>query len=247
MFNYRLEKLLEKKIKQTKTNNYHSTPILFEEKYLLEEAYRKTDKNVCRDFVELLHDFLISKISSNEFKAFESLHDFELQRVEGSNVIGGFYDYNTRKITLLISDDVLAQIQKADDKQLDIITDNIWTNFVHEDTHKQQFQKYDNSKNYASPKSLDWSDNLEKSLDYFEQVMEADAYGREIGARLKTIYEFSTDSGHLLKKIFQDINNNDVTDEYSSKIINIYKHPKNKATKKFFRALYDFLNDQELK
>lgn len=246
MLSYRLEKLLEKKLRQTKANIYHSAPILFEEKYLLEEAYKKTDKSTCRDFVELLHDFLISKISPDEFKTFESQHDFELQRVEGSNVIGGFYDYKTRKITLLMSDDFLNQIQKADGKQLDIITDNIWTNFVHEDTHKQQFQKYNKSKNYTSPKSLDWNDNLEKSLDYFGQAVEADAYGREIGARLKTIYEFSTDTDHLLKKIFQDINNNDVVDEYSSKIINIYKHPKNKATKKFFRALYDFLNDQEL-
>ena len=61
---------------------------------------------------------------------------------------------------------------------------------MHEDTYAQQqkVSKVDIKRNYIPPESLDWKGDLEKSLSYFDQSIEADAYGREIAGRLISQY-----------------------------------------------------------
>lgn len=103
---------------------------------------------------------------------------------------------------------------------------------------------YNIYKKYKNPVSLDWKNIMDKDLNYFDQFVEADAYGREIGARLEHIYN------KILSKstILNYINNNNISDEYCKKIINIYKGPRisKKSNQSFFRALYDYLVGNEL-
>lgn len=205
----------------------------------IKEAYRKTDESICLDFVHLIHDYLKGEISQNIFFEFQKQHDFELFPTEGKDIIYAIYHTQSRKIHLYLSQDYLEQIALG--KDLESIAKRIWTNFMHEDTHAQQQKasKADLSKNYIQPESLDWEDDLEKSLPYFDQSIEADAYGREIASRLLAQYSEKSD-------IYEAVAKNKVKDAYAAKIINIYKNPKCKNSKKFFRAFFDVLQDNEL-
>lgn len=204
----------------------------------IKEAYRKTDEQMCIDFVYLLKDFLNREISTDLFLDFQEKHDFELHVAEGEGIIHAEYLAQFRKIYLYLSPDFLEKISQGED--LENIAKNIWTNFMHEDTHAQQqkVSKVDLKKNYIPPESLDWKD-VEKSLAYLDQPIEADAYGREIADRL--IAQYSDKSN-----IYKDVAENTVKDDYAAKIINTYKNPKCKNSKKFFRAFFDVLQNNDL-
>lgn len=204
----------------------------------VKEAYRKTDEQMCIDFVYLLKDFLNGEISTDLFLDYQGKHDFELQVAEGEGIIQAGYRTQFRKIYLYLSPDVLEKISQGED--LENIAKNIWTNFMHEDTHAQQQKasKVDLKKNYIPPESLDWKD-VEKSLAYLDQPIEADAYGREIAGRLIAQYSDKSD-------IYKDVAENTVKDDYAAKIINTYKNPKCKNSKKFFRAFFDVLQNNDL-
>lgn len=204
----------------------------------IKEAYRKTDEQMCIDFVYLLKDFLNGEISTDLFLDYQGKHDFELQVAEGEGIIQAGYRTQFRKIYLYLSPDVLEKISQGED--LENIAKNIWTNFMHEDTHAQQQKasKVDLKKNYIPPESLDWKD-VEKSLAYLDQPIEADAYGREIAGRLIAQYSDKSD-------IYKDVAENTVKDDYAAKIINTYKNPKCKNSKKFFRAFFDVLQNNDL-
>lgn len=204
----------------------------------IKEAYRKTDEQMCIDFVYLLKDFLNEEISTDLFLDYQGKHDFELHVAEGEGIIQAEYRTQFRKIYLYLSPDFLEKISQ--DKDLENIAKNIWTNFMHEDTHAQQQKasKIDLKKDYIPPESLDWKD-VEKSLAYLDQPIEADAYGREIASRLIAQYSDKSD-------IYKDVAENTVKDDYAAKIINTYKNPKCKNSKKFFRAFFDVLQNNDL-
>lgn len=204
----------------------------------IKEAYRKTDEQMCIDFVYLLKDFLNGEISTDLFLDFQEKHDFELHVAEGEGIIHAEYLTQFRKIYLYLSPDFLEKISQG--KDLENIAKNIWTNFMHEDTHAQQQKasKIDLKKDYIPPESLDWKD-IEKSLAYLDQPIEADAYGREIADRLIAQYSDKSD-------IYKDVAENTVKDDYATKIINTYKNPKCKNSKNFFRAFFDVLQNNDL-
>lgn len=204
----------------------------------IKEAYRKTDEQMCIDFVYLLKDFLNEEISTDLFLDYQGKHDFELHVAEGEGIIQAEYRTQFRKIYLYLSPDFLEKISQGED--LENIAKNIWTNFMHEDTHAQQQKasKIDLKKDYIPPESLDWKD-VEKSLAYLDQPIEADAYGREIASRLIAQYSDKSD-------IYKDVAENTVKDDYAAKIINTYKNPKCKNSKKFFRAFFDVLQNNDL-
>lgn len=205
----------------------------------IKEAYRKTDEQMCIDFVYLLKDFLSGEISADLFLDFQGQHDFELHVVDGEGIIYADYHTRPRKVYLYLSRDVLEKISQSED--LESIAKNIWTNFIHEDTHAQQqkVSKVDIKRNYIPPESLDWKGDLEKSLSYFDQSIEADAYGREIAGRLISQYAEKSN-------IYKDVAENKVKDDYAAKVINIYKNPKCKNSKRFFRAFFDILQNNDL-
>lgn len=204
----------------------------------IKEAYRKTDEQMCIDFVYLLKDFLNREISADLFLDYQGKHDFELHVAEGEGIIQAEYRTQFRKIYLYLSPDFLEKISQGED--LENIAKNIWTNFMHEDTHAQQQKasKIDLKKDYIPLESLDWKD-VEKSLAYLDQPIEADAYGREIAGRLIAQYSDKSD-------IYKDVAENTVKDDYAAKIINTYKNPKCKNSKKFFRAFFDVLQNNDL-
>lgn len=205
----------------------------------IKEAYRKTNEQMCIDFVYLLKDFLNGEISTDLFLDYQGRHDFELHVTEGEDIIYAEYRTQFRKIYLYLSPDFLEKISQG--KDLENIAKNIWTNFMHEDTHAQQQKasKIDLKRNYTPPENLDWKDDLEKSLAYFDQPVEADAYGREIAGRLIAQYPKKDD-------IYKDVAENRIKDDYAAEIINTYKNPKCKNSKKFFRAFFDVLQNNDL-
>lgn len=204
----------------------------------IKEAYRKTDEQMCIDFVYLLKDFLNGEISTDLFLDFQEKHDFELHVAEGEEIIHAEYCTQFRKIYLYLSPDFLEKISQG--KDLENIAKTTWTNFIHEDTHAQQQKasKIDLKKDYIPPESLDWKD-VEKSLAYLDQPIEADVYGREIAGRLIAQYSDKSD-------IYKGVAENTVKDDYAAKIINTYKNPKCKNSKKFFRAFFDVLQNNGL-
>lgn len=168
---------------------------------------------------------------------------FEL--VDGKNAIGGYFDLEYRVIVIQVTKDVLDVILEAEEESLKKLAEDFWTNFCHEDTHRQQAakSKVEINRNYKSINSQYWDVDLEEDFSYFDQSIEADAYGREIGAKLQILYPNESTSG-----IFNLISRNKIKNQYCKYIINIYKDPRmsDKANHSFFRALYDYLEGNEL-
>lgn len=205
--------------------------------YLLAESYSKTDEYTCLSVLMSLKLFLNNEITKDDYDFQCKKNRLNINIIKGTQNISGFYDTNTKKITIFITSDIIDEICNCNNVQdLKKIADNIWTAFVHEDTHMQQDSK-------SCSKFKNKYVNLEDNFDYFNQKIEADAYGREIGARLKKIYPKKS-----VLNIFLKVNSNDISDDYSKKLIEIYKDPRvdKNVTKHFFRALYDFLEENEL-
>ena len=95
--------------------------------------------------------------------------------------------------------------------------------------------------NYISSTNI-FLEDLGKDIDYFNQTVEADAYGREIAARLEKIYPTET-----VSNLFSRITSNDIQDDYIKKIIGVYKDPRisDNANRAFFRSIYDFLKEEK--
>lgn len=213
---------------------------------LLAEAYTRNDSIDWLDVFKHLKDFISKDISKEGFfKYCDDLQiDLEIVKKSGE-FIGGQFNLDSRRIIIIITYDILMSILKADSEELQNLTYNFWINFTHEDTHKQQqnsAKDYNIYKNYKNLTNSFWTVDLGESLDYFDQQIEADAYGREIGARLETLYKNKS-----LSSIFSSISANSINDDYCRRIINVYKDPRisERANKSFFRALYDFLNKNE--
>lgn len=95
---------------------------------------------------------------------------------------------------------------------------------------------------YKCTKKLDCVDFLGKDFDYFNQAEVADAYGREIAVKLSSFYKDKT-----VFDIFRMVVKDNIDDDYSKKVINIYKYFKidEEVMKHFYRALYDALIGNE--
>lgn len=95
---------------------------------------------------------------------------------------------------------------------------------------------------YKCTKKRDCLDFLGKDFYYFNQVSNADLYGKYVAARLSSLYKDKT-----VLDIFRVVVNDNIDDDYSKKVINIYKYFKidNEVMKHFYRALYDALVGNE--
>lgn len=211
----------------------------------LSEAYIRNNSIDWLDVFEHIKNFVSGDMSQKEFFNYCDSIGIALEVVDGVGLVGGQFDLNSRKIIMMLTNDILNQILDSDLDDLLSLATIFWINFIHEDTHRQQLKAagdFNIFKNYKPSTVSDWTEDLGKDLNYFNQQVEADAYGREIGAKLENIYNDSN-----VYKIFSDINANKIKDLYCKKIINVYKDPRisDKANKSFFRALYDFLNKNE--
>lgn len=215
--------------------------------FLLSEAYVRNENIDWLKVFDKIKRLALNKISNEEFFNFLDSLELEFEIVEGKKLVGGEFNVNTRKIIIQLTQDVLFDIMIANDKELRLLADVFYVNFTHEDTHRQQQNSagdYDIFKNYKNPTQLYWNEDLSEDFDYFNQQIEADAYGREVGARLEIAYKDED-----ITDIFFDVNSNNIKDSYCKKIINVYKDPRisDKANRSFFKAMYDYLNKNEIK
>ena len=95
---------------------------------------------------------------------------------------------------------------------------------------------------YKCTKKMDCLDFLGKDFDYFNQVEVADAYGREIAVKLSSLYK-----DKIVFDIFGMVVKDNIDDDYSKKVINIYKYFRidKEVMKHFYCALYDTLCGNE--
>lgn len=212
----------------------------------IQESYKKTSILPCFEFLCVLQKFLQGKISKDtfDFKLEKLKFGFEVINSNDSCIKGDFLP-STGKVLITITKDLISSIRRADEDTLKLISLNFWTNFVHEDTHKQQFNKcgFNLDKKYVKLENTTFYNGKLQNVEYkyFDQSIEADAYGREIGARLSVIYNNNIDG------IYESISNNSISDEYIKEIINVYKDPRisDKNSRKFYRALFDVVENNE--
>lgn len=100
----------------------------------------------------------------------------------------------------------------------------------------------------SDPTNLD----IRQNVDYFNQLIEADAYIREVGEILKTLYNIPKEGvepfqSGLVTGIINDVRNGKIKDDDVQQITNIYWDPRidKKAKMKFFGTLYEYLYGEE--
>ena len=211
--------------------------------FRLMEAYKCTKKLDCMDFLKTLKKACLNEITETDFKKYCDDKKISFELAKGEEGIGGYFDLNEAKITILLTKDIFIKVMLADEQELGILAANLWCNYTHEHTHMQQAKVSKiGFKNYRPSAVEYWDEDFGKSFDYFNQTIEADAYGREIAARLSSYY-----IGETVFDIFERIRKNDISEDYSKKIINIYKDFRidEEVMKHFYRALYDALIGNE--
>lgn len=224
-------------------NNY----TLFIPRTWLTEAYKKSNDVDWVEVLRLYKDCMRNEVSEKDFTSYLDKNKIAFEIVDGEGLIGGQFELSTQRVIMVFTKDIEEEIFYANESMLKNLAANFWINFIHEDTHRQQFNAagdYNIFKKYKAPATLDWTADLMTNLDYYDQSVEADAYGRDVGARLQT--KFGKRSNfHTISLISSD---RDVNDDYCQKLISIYKDPRisKKSHIAFFRALYDFLSENEL-
>lgn len=210
--------------------------------FLLAESYIRKSNSICLLFLKHLRNSLNSDKDTRDFLDFCKNNKVALEIVDGKDGMGGQFSLSTQTIIFQITKDVLFKIGIANDGVLESYANILWTNFTHEDTHAQQMSKSKVKLNYISPTNRFWVEDLGKDIDYFNQTVEADAYGREIAARLEKMYPMES-----VSNLFSRITSNDIQDDYTKKIIGVYKDPRinDNANKAFFRSIYDFLKEEK--
>lgn len=213
--------------------------------FRLSEAYARNNNVDWLDVFEKIKLRFSGKLTNQAWSDYCLSTGIGFELVDGECGIGGYFDLDCRMIVMQVTKDVLEIILEAEDEALKELAKLFWTNFCHEDTHRQQAakSKVEINRNYTSIDSEYWDVDLGESFSYFDQGIEADAYGREIGAKLQILYPNESTS-----RIFNLISGNKIKDRYCRCIINIYKDPRisDKANHSFFRALYDYLEGNEL-
>lgn len=210
--------------------------------FLLAESYIRKSNRVCLLFLKHLRNSLNNDKDTKDFLSFCKNNKVALEIVDGEDGMGGQFSLSTQTIIFQMTKDVLFNVGTANDDMLELYADVLWTNFTHEDTHAQQASKSKVKLNYTSPTNKFWDEDLGKDIDYFNQTVEADAYGREIAARLEKLYPTET-----VSNLFLRITSNSIQDDYIKKIIGVYKDPRinDNANKAFFRSIYDFLKEEK--
>lgn len=228
-------------IPQGRSSKYHFSF----KSFLLAEVYKRNQDSI--DWLDVFKNIrlrLSQKLSTTEWETYCKNLGIRLEIVKREQSIGGYFDIDECEVVIEFSYDVLLDIETANEKKLQTLAKNFWVNFVHEDTHRQQQMSSKESiyKNYKPTRIKDWNKDLKEDLEYFDQHIEADEYGREIGARLQELYPRETPSS-----IFSEISENNVKDQYVKNIINVYRDPRmtSQNSQRFFRALYDFLSGDE--
>lgn len=229
--------------------------------YVLRESYKRTDFYTCIGFFRDLWLWQTGQIPEKEFNQNNIKRKMRLQVIDDDRAtVSGKFVPDTGLIIITFSQSFLDLIQRiqskfdaADYAKLEEVADYFWTCFVHEDTHRQQveattfrfFDKYVTYDFNTDPFDLDIIQNLK----YYNQPIEADAYGREVAETLRLEYPKRTEDINPkltpTENIFKWIDSKEIKDRYALSLILTYKDPRisDKARKNFYRAIYDYLTD----
>lgn len=210
--------------------------------YWLAETYSKTNYKVVED---LLQNLILFYPDKNKYQKefFEKEFKYKIgfyQVPESYSINCCFFDPNLKMTIIPIKESKIIELCSDPNTYKNYLA-FLRQKIVHEDTHKQQFDRYEGySKDYKFPNNEAFSLKTQADVDYFSQTIEADAYGREAGQTLKDAFP-DTYSEILFKMLMTD--KTDCIKEYTD----VYKDPRisRKAFQHFWRALYDYLKENE--
>ena len=203
------------------------------------EEYSKTSLEDINLLVDTLTDFFLKKIKINQLYELTAKCRIGFELVpEDTNVYNRFDPNLGITIIPIKSSQIEALIKDPDFKKRYL--KYLKYSIVHEDTHKQQFGRYEGySKNYKYPNYTGNPFELLSPEDvaYFSQTIEADSYGRQVGEALKHLYPEKP-----ISWIFKNVDNPETED-----LLNVFRSSKisKKAFQHFWRALYDYVEGNE--
>lgn len=223
----------------------------FDKLRLLNEAYHKTGKEECYEIITALISKLRRAITDEQYQLFCDMLNIHTSVLEGYDysAISASYGRVSETFEIQYTKHFEDDLKRSTKDDIGLFVDNLWTAFIHEDKHKQQNSKIPKdiklklNNSYVTylpsdPTNLSYPQNLE----YYNQVTEADAYGREVGGRLVSQYGNNVSTSRMLGLL-----KTNKDDSYVRTIYNIYKDPRisQEATEHFFRSLFDFLEGNE--
>lgn len=192
------------------------------ETVVINESFSETNTTFLKDLI-----LDIKNSTDNEFSSILEKYNIKIN-ITGSDRL--FYaDYNGSCVNFYINKTLLKIIKNADNEDLQNLYIIFAALYSHEDAHVQQLSKYNFLKNYKANIS---SDPDKPDLEYFDQTIEAAAYGKQMGKHLKTLYPEKS-----IYELYDIIENTEDVKYF----MDIYRDPaiSKAAKKKFYRALFD--------
>lgn len=204
----------------------------------MKEVYSTTNmkpvKNVFKAFLKFLKFEITPTKYSNVEKQNKVLIDIVEENSDYYLVKKAQYRNSDKFIIIYIYNNTIERILKDEDL-IDQFEQEVFDEFVHEDTHKQQYSKKNNDAiKFNIPKS--------DSIEYVKHYAEIDAYARQTGFILKQ--EFPNLSA---KEIISKVGKDEYKNTKAKDFIKTYKDPAitNKESNKFFSTLWQYLNGEE--
>lgn len=204
----------------------------------MKEVYSTTNMKPVENIFKAFIKFLKHEITPSEYSKVEDQNKVIIDIVDESSenylVNKASYNNTNKYIYIYLYNNTVERILE-DEKLIDQLEQEFFDEFVHEDTHLQQYQKKNNDNiKYNVPKPI--------SIDYAKHYTEIDAYARQTAYILKQ--EFP---GLSAKEIVSKIEKNEVKNKKAKDFIKTYKHPiiTNKESNKFFATLWECLNGEE--
>lgn len=207
----------------------------------LNEAYKKTELAFIKDFVKSFYACLDGQISQEAFEKIQTFNNVRILFDDADTKQEFFLDARCKAddnaIVFLTNWYTFQKLLNRDKEYRREFAKGLEALYTHEDTHRQQFKQYADLEDY---KTLD--NQKVSNLDYYDQCIEADAYGRQVGQMIRSKYP-----NESLDFIYKKIATSSLPYNIQQ-VLNTYKSSdvskRNKL--KFTRALYDYLSDQEI-
>lgn len=198
---------------------------------VLKEAYKNTDTI----YIDQLLILISNALQNFDIKDIENLKTdkFLIQKVSGKYFSDAKYEPATGLIKIFINEKCLQDLK--DYRNISNIAHFIKSSFTHEDTHRQQ----DIASNGKFLKSGNYLDFKKDKKGYINQRVEIDAYARQCGFELKSLYP-----NEKVDDIFKRVFKLDIDDENLKTVLKYLFDNLTVTNQKFFlRNLYDYLED----
>lgn len=211
---------------KSRENKVFNCPFLYtsiNEAIILEEAYKETNTAFLKDLI-----LNIKNSKDNDFSNILKKYNIKIIIVDSDAYFNADYDKNT--INFYINKAFLNFIKNTPKELSNLVYSTFASLYSHEDTHVQQLSKYNIIKNYRKYKN-------NSDINYFNQTIEAAAYGRQVAKFLKEQYPEKS-----IQELFNKLTDLSLEKEVAH-FVNIYKDPaiSKEAKQKFYKALFEEL------